>query len=286
MKHLPERGRAVVVGLGFMGGSIAARLIRTRPGWTIVGVDTSSDACDRAMHHGLVTEAVSDVRTAVPAADLIVLAAPVNSILECLELLPDLVDGDVFVIDIGSTKCEAVAAMERLPARVRAVGGHPMTGPGTAGTDQPSPSVYEGRTFALCWPRSATAETKIEARAFVDELGAVAVELGADEHDRAVAAISHLPYAMGLPLLDVLDRSGDDARRLLAGGFRGRVQGAGRNAPMWADIFSTNRGPIVEALRAYRDEIVRLEERIAAGSVAELRAYLVEAQRRAENLQP
>lgn len=83
-----------------------------------------------------------------------------------------------------------------------------------------------------------------------------------DAHDRAVARVSHLPYLVAAALVGAAE--GETAA---AGpSFLGATRVAGSPVPLWAQICRLNRGEIVEALRAFRDRLDRLERALAGGT--------------------
>jgi len=276
--------RAAVIGVGLIGGSLAARLRRSRPSWTIVGYDISPEAGERALRMGLVQEITPDRAAALAGADVVILAPPVSAILEILSTLEREIAGEAFVIDVGSTKRLVVEAMDRLPERIQCVGGHPMTGPATAGVSEPDAGLFEGRRFVVSRTRTTRVATLTGAVGLASDLGAEVVEMDAAEHDAAVALVSHLPYLVPLPLLAAFREANETTRSLAAGGFKSRVAGAGANVPMWWDILRTNRAAIRAALGGYRDQLDRIDALLANGSEEELRELLTGAAREAAEI--
>lgn len=274
--------RAGIVGLGLIGGSFAAALRAARPDWTVIGYDVDASAVRRARDRRLTHEIAETCEAAIGRSDLIVLAAPVRTILAIVARLPTMVAGEATVIDVGSTKGQVVDAMSRLPARIQAVGGHPMTGALTAGTVEPSPTLFEGRRFVLTPTPSTRPETMTWLTNLLRDFKAEVIEMTASAHDDAVALVSHLPYLLPVPLLQVLDQAGEPARALVAGGFRSRVQGAGADIAMWHDILMTNRRAIAAAVRAYGERLAALESLLLDGTDDELREVLARAARSAD----
>ncbi|MGE0552794.1 MAG: prephenate dehydrogenase [Gemmatimonadales bacterium] len=284
MLNETEPRRAAIVGLGLIGGSMAARLRRARPAWTLVGHDIDRAAMDAALAAGHVHAIEADLEAALRHANVVVLATPVGVILELIGRLETLTSGDVFVIDVGSTKSRIVEAMGSLPKRIQSVGGHPMTGAVTAGVAGPNPDLFVGRRFVVTPTPTTRPETLEAGIELVRALDADVVEMGAVAHDAAVARVSHLPYLMAVPLLAAFAQWPDLTRSLAAGGFKSRAKGAGANVPMWWDILRTNRSAIREALQDYRTELDRIADLLEHGSDDELRALLLRARQAADRL--
>lgn len=254
--------RLAVVGLGLMGGSIALALRDFSA--EIWGVDTNPVTRDYAAASGIVDHATDDLREAVHEADTVILAAPVRVIVELLnKRIGSYLRSNTLLIDIGSTKADIVEAMGRLPVGIQAIGGHPMTGKETSGIEGSDGALYRGRPFVLCETRRATPATRLRALALVEALGAVAVEMEAEHHDRVVATISHVPYLLSAALMATAagEAVQDEAiYRLAAGGFRDMSRLAGSDVRMMSDIISTNTQAIAVVLAQFRVQLALLEK--------------------------
>lgn len=181
-----------VVGLGLMGAGIAMAL-RERCK-TITGMDLNPATRQYALDNNIVDHVTDDLKEAVNEADTVILAAPVKVITEILRMrIGSYLRSNTLLIDIGSTKHDICDAMGRLPVGVGAVGGHPMTGKENSGIEAADPTIYQGRPFVLCRTRRTTPASRDRALSFVEALGAEAIEMEAERHDRIVAGISHLP---------------------------------------------------------------------------------------------
>ncbi len=132
------------------------------------------------------------------------LAAPVNAILKAIPQLPLVIQPSALVIDTGSTKREIMAAAAQANIR-HFVGGHPMAG-GTSVADARA-DLFDGRAWFLTNPDAPEAVRR--ASRFVEALGAKAVVLNdrGEEHDRLMAAVSHLPQVTATMLMAVVARA-------------------------------------------------------------------------------
>jgi prephenate dehydrogenase len=250
-----------VVGLGLMGGSMALAL----RGYAdhIVGVEMNESSRLYAVEHGIVDEATDDLRMGVKDADVVVLAAPVRVILSIVRgRIGAYLRSNTFLIDIGSTKEDICMAMGVLPIGIQAVGGHPMTGKEVSGIDASDALLYRKRPFVLCPTRRTTPAARLRALAFVEALGAEAIEMDAHRHDRTVAAISHLPYLLSAALVATVKSEGDKDEavwQLAAGGFRDTSRLAASDLSMMGDILSTNTQAVAALLARFRAQLALLE---------------------------
>jgi prephenate dehydrogenase len=104
-------------------------------------------------------------------------------------------------------------------------------------------------------------------------------------HDRAVAAISHLPYTVAVALVQAVTAAGDDvAWSLAASGFRDTTRLAASDVDMMLDILLTNREVVLDWLDIYAGQLAALHSALAAGDEQSLRGQLAAAQARRANL--
>jgi prephenate dehydrogenase len=279
-----------IVGLGLMGGSLALAL-RANPAaptfnvgcLRLVGVSRSQATLDAALAAGAVDAGTTDLAAGVAAADMIVLAAPVRTILRLLPEVGRAARPGALVLDMGSSKAQICAAMADLPAGLQPVGAHPMCGKETAGFAAAEAGLYRGRPFVLC-PLARTAPEALEmARNLALAVGGRPLLADPQAHDRAVAAISHLPYAVAACLVGaVAERAADDplAWRLAASGFRDTTRVAASDVEMMLDTLLTNRAAVLDWLDAFADQLGALRAELAAEDEAALRTRLTAAQAR------
>ena len=85
----------------------------------------------------------------MPAADVVILATPLNAILKFIAELPSYHPGSAIILDLGSTKAQVVQALESLPSRFDPLRGHPMCGKETAGLENADGAIYQDAAFAF-----------------------------------------------------------------------------------------------------------------------------------------
>jgi len=276
---------AAIIGLGLMGGSLALAL--RRAGWAspITGVTRRAETLAAARAAGAIDRDAADLASAsLDEADVIVLATPVRTLLRQLPEVGRLARPGAVILDLGSTKAEICAEMERLPEGLQPVGGHPMCGKETGGFAAADASLFEGMTFVLCpLPRTSGAALAT-ARSLAESVGAHVRVLDPVRHDRAVAAISHLPYLAAAGLVNAVTRSaaagGDHslALSLAASGFRDTTRLAASDVDMMLDILLTNRLAVLEWLGTCAGELAALATLLRSGDEAGLRDRLAAAQ--------
>lgn len=239
-----------IVGLGLIGGSIA-RAVAQRRDWPVSAWDPDAAALRSAARAGLVRP-LPDARSAVEAADLVVLAAPPLANLDLVDALGPLVASRrVTLTDVSSTKVAILARAEAV-AGLRFVGGHPLSGREQAGFGASSADLLAGRPWVFVAGRSARPGDLARVRALARGCGARPVRLDdPDLHDRAVALISHLPLVVSAALAETATTALDwsAARGLAAQGFASSTRLARGDPALGAGIVATNAGPLASELR-------------------------------------
>ena len=266
--------RVGIVGLGLMGGSLAMAL-RGRVGY-LLGIERDVVTRQTALRQGVVDEAQEELTAGAPSLDLLVLATPVRHILDTIGRLPALRPTGCTVLDLGSTKRAVVAAMGGLPECFHAVAGHPMCGKETAGFASAAPDLYRNQTFVLCPTPRTTPAAEALALALINAIEARPVRLDAADHDRIVAAVSHLPYIVAAALMRTV--ADEQLWAISAAGFRDTSRLAGTHPRMMLDILLTNREAILDALGEYEAQLAGLRRALARGDEGALVEWLAAAQ--------
>jgi prephenate dehydrogenase len=209
--------------------------------------------------------------------DLVVLAGPVNAIVDTLSTL----ETDALVTDVAGVKGPVVRAGSRL---ARFVGGHPMAGRETSGPSSASPSLFRGASWILTTDASSGSDVD-EMSTIVASLGAVPVPMSAAAHDAAVAAVSHVPQIVASALVNVVG-SDTAALQLAAGGFRDLTRIALSEPGWWTDVLAENRSDVVRLLGALGDELGAWSTRLEEGDRPAVEAGLESARTTRRGLAP
>ena len=247
----------------------------------ITGVTRREVTAREAVQRGIVEAATTDFAAGVSRADVVVLAAPVRTIITQLRTQAGAPTGafkpGAVITDLGSTKVEIVQAMNELPDCLYAVGSHPMCGKEVTGLEAADAELYRGKRWIL----TRTARSDDASVDLIGELaraaGAVTLELDAARHDRLVAFASHLPYALAVSLVSVTEQASlDDASLwpVTSSGFRDTSRVAASDVTMMLDILLTNREAISGAIRDFQFQLDQLTALLERQDEDGLRAYL------------
>ncbi len=241
-----------IVGLGLVGGSLALDLRATER--DVVGFDTNPDHARLAAEAGI--EAASDLAGLVERADLVVVAVPPGAVARTVQGVAAL-DPDVVLTDVASVKDPSALGTDRVDVGPRYVGGHPMAGTERTGFAAARRGLLAGATWMLTPTDDVDVEAMLDVTELVLSVGAVPVVVDAAEHDRLVAAVSHVTHLLSFALNDVAHRLGPDVVDLVAGpSFRDATRVAASDPGFWSDVTTRNREAVTEVLSDVRDWLV------------------------------
>ena len=272
--------RITIIGVGLLGGSFGMAVRKAGAADHVAGVDLDRATLDRALERGAIDEGFLELAEGVAAAEVVVLATPVRSILELLPVLAPVLGRETILFDLGSTKEAIVSAVAGLAGIRRYVGGHPMAGSEHAGIEHADDGLLRDATFALVPPPSADEGAVDLLTDLVRRIGARPVVLSAERHDRIVSVTSHLPYLLSVVLaLAAEDVARGESRtgEFTASGFRDATRLAASNVRVMADICLTNRRPLLRAVEEARRLLGDLAAQIEQGNETELARTLTEA---------
>ncbi|TFV45125.1 prephenate dehydrogenase/arogenate dehydrogenase family protein [Blastococcus sp. TF02A_35] len=233
-----------VVGLGQLGGSLAAALVAA--GREVSGWDVDPVAREAAAARG--------VRITQELSGVVVLAVPLPAMTTALHGLA--VDPAATVTDLGSVKVPVVEALGAAFGG-RFVGGHPMCGTERSGHEATDPALFAGARWALCLEPGTELPRWLRVAEVALAVGAEVVPVTAAEHDDAVAAISHVPHLLAAALAAAAADAGPLALALAAGSFRSGTRVIGSDPAFVTAMVEGNAGPTAAALDRVRAQLDR-----------------------------
>ncbi|TVZ38632.1 3-phosphoshikimate 1-carboxyvinyltransferase [Alteromonadaceae bacterium 2753L.S.0a.02] len=267
---MAELNKVVIIGLGLIGGSLAAALQKRNACKEIIGVARRQDTCDSALNMGIVHRAVTSVAAIanelVPG-DIIFVAVPTLTVKRIFSELKDCLAPGVIITDgasvKGSVQRDALEVFGEYPASL--VLGHPIAGSEKSGVEAANPDLYiDHRVILTPLPENDTAAVNRVAEMWLS-VGAEVLQMPVQEHDLVLGATSHLPHVIAFSLVDTLahDSQNENIFRYAAGGFRDFTRIASSDAIMWRDIMLANQTSVLEAIDLFSNNLSRLRDMIA-----------------------
>ena len=273
--------RVAIIGLGLIGGSLAAAIRARGLATTIVAGARSERTLERGKLLGLIDDGSTDFAEAVKGADLVFLSVPVSSMADTMAKMAPGLGNTVIITDGGSVKGKVIdAAQQAIPAHInRFVPGHPIAGKEKSGVDAADASLYQNHRVILTPTEQTDPQATEKVRALWAAVGAEVLTMAPDEHDRVLAETSHLPHLLAFSLVDTLARQGDslDIFRYAAGGFRDFTRIASSDPLMWHDIFKENRDSVLRAVDLFQHGLASFRQAVEQGDSDALLAIMTRA---------
>lgn len=253
-----------IIGLGLIGGSLGLDLRAS--GHQVLGVSRHLETCQIAMERGVADQASVDL-TLLATADVVFVCTPIAAITSTVQQLIPHLAPNAIITDVGSVK---TAVVEQLaPLWPNFVGGHPMAGTAYSGIDAAVSGLFAGNPYVLT-PLETTPATAVRVvEEIVRSLTSRIYFCRPEDHDRAVAWISHLPVLVSASLIEACMSETDPtvlelAQQLASSGFRDTSRVGGGNPELGVMMARYNRESLLRSLITYRhnlDELIQVIER-------------------------
>jgi prephenate dehydrogenase len=273
--------RLALIGCGLMGGSFALALRQAGLVAHITGFSASEKTRQRALELKVIDQACNSVAEAVVGADMVLLAVPVGAMHSSFAALQGSLSPSALLMDVGSTKCDVVAAAqaalgERLNCFVPA---HPIAGKEVAGIEHAEATLYQARrTILTPLPQNSLRQIKMASEVWT-AIGSHVSHMTPEAHDAAFAAVSHLPHLLAFAAVNALTSQAQGAAFLdMAGpGFRDFSRIAASDPAVWRDILSANQSEVLTQMSHFRRALDAFENALKLGDTAALQQLIQQA---------
>lgn len=278
--------KAVICGVGLIGGSFALSLKAAAAVDQVVGLGRTTGTLQDALRLGAIDSIALDWSDALHGADLVLLAMPVGQMAAAFTAMAPLLSEKTVVTDAGSTKVDVISlARQALGDKIgQFVPGHPIAGAETSGVAAATSGLYRNKRVVLT-PLPENTHESIErvGRAWA-ACGAKVSELSSGDHDRVFAAVSHLPHVLAFSLVSNLAgrTNSEQLFSFAGGGFRDFTRIASSHPEMWRDICVSNRNALLDELDAYMAELLRTRVLLASANADGLESMFGAARDRRE----
>ena len=235
------------IGFGLIGGSIARGLKRSDPSFRILAYMRTRSKLEQARRDRVVDVILDGIDEQLRECDVILLCTPVEYIREYLQKVRPFLKEGAVISDVGSTKAAIHETVRELGMEECFVGGHPMAGSEKTGYEYSTDRIID----------------------IAGHLGSIPLLMDPRDHDRNVAAISHLPHLIAAALVNLVhdeDDSGQHMKSMAAGGFKDITRIASSSPVMWEQICMTNRAPILEMLDLYMNSLASIRKNLENGT--------------------
>ncbi|MBF0490267.1 MAG: prephenate dehydrogenase/arogenate dehydrogenase family protein [Candidatus Omnitrophica bacterium] len=235
-----------------MGASLGLAIKKKGLAKEVIGIGHHETSLREAIDVGAIDESFLDLKKGLVGADFIILATPINGILETLDFLGKEHQRGCIITDLGSTKTFIMEKAEKvLHHSVLFVGSHPLVGSEKKGPTYANAALYDNATCVMTPTDKTNRLAKEKVKHFWSELGAQVKMMTPQAHDEALAFVSHLPHIVAFSLIKSIP---DQFLEFAPQGLKDTTRIASSDALMWRDIALSNPRNILKAL----DETVKV----------------------------
>jgi prephenate dehydrogenase len=270
--------KVVIIGTGLIGGSLGLALRKQGLAGRVIGLSRHRKNSVLAKKIGAIDE-IGVSLEAVRDADLVILATPVEAIIDFGLKIREKIKKDCIVIDVGSTKACIVSALSgRIP---NFLGCHPLAGSEKKGVANLKENIFKG-SICIITPAAKTNRRTLNAvKLLWKKLGAHTVILSASKHDEILALTSHLPHLLAFSLIGAIP---DQYLALSSSGLKDSTRLSASDANLWSEIFISNRSNLLAALSLFEAKLTVLKRVLNNKNKQGLVRILHRAQLKRENL--
>jgi prephenate dehydrogenase len=258
-----------IIGLGLIGGSIGLALRQGKKSrWEIVGHSRRRETVVKALSLGAIERGETNLKDVAEQAELVIIATPALTVKEIFSDIAPYLPSGCIVTDTASTKVQVMKwAEEILPPTVNFVGGHPMAGRETYGIKAAEVELFQRCTYCLTPSERASPESIDTVIDMVKKLGAIPSFIDAQEHDKLVAGISHLPMLLSAALVSLTTKDPSWLRmsELAASGYHDLTRLASGSPEVNSQICLSNQEAIIDLIDRFSRELERYRQLVAKG---------------------
>ena len=278
----PRFSHLAIIGVGLIGGSIAAAARQRGLVDRITGIGRTPTRLDKAISAGLIDHGTTDI-SELTDVDLLIACTPVDRIAHDVLSAAGAISNSAILTDAGSTKagiCDALSSLDGCDGPTF-VGSHPLAGSEKQGFEHARADLFVDRPCVVTPPPPSPASVVGALGDFWQSLGAEVIQMSPVDHDRALARTSHLPHLVAAALAGTLPEAD---RPLAATGFRDTTRIAAGDPALWVPILRHNAVALAEALAAFEMHLGEFRDSLAAADTAALQKLLEEAKRTRDEL--
>lgn len=270
--------KVAIVGTGLIGGSVALAIRKKRLAKEVIGVSRHKKSILLAKRIGAIDRG-SQRLDIIKDADLVILATPVNTIMDLAPLISKIIAKECIITDVGSTKKEIVFKLSKIfPGYV---GSHPLAGSEKRGVVNAHPGIFKDSLCILTPVKNTNKRALGKIKTLWRHLGAKTVLLSPSGHDRILSFISHLPHVAAFSLIGIIPK---EYLSFASTGLGDTTRIAASDSELWADILLSNRKNIIKNIGLLQDSLSLIKLAVQKKDRKRLRLILKEAKEKRETL--
>ncbi len=275
LEKVTHFNKIAIIGVGLLGGSISLGCKKFAVVNERIGFGRNRQNLEKALQAGVIDVIGDDLKSSVQDAGLVVLCAPVGSLVTLAEQVLEFVKPGCILTDVGSVKGSVVQNISSLiPENVYFVGSHPIAGGEQSGFQAASAELLEGAKCIVTPDKETSAEVLQKLSAFWEAIGMQVVRLSSEEHDWIYGAVSHLPHIVAYALMNTIGetqtKSYDNITSFSGSGLRDCTRIAASNPVMWRDICVSNKDALLQLIDQFENTLGKMRTWIETENASEL----------------
>lgn len=271
-----------IVGLGQIGGSIAAALKRFDAAIIITACDLSDELCRTARERGLADVIAVDTEDVADKSDIVIIALPVMLIAGVVRRHRDSLADKLLVTDTGSLKNEIINTAQDC-GMLNFVGGHPLAGTELRGIQAWNAELFQRTSYFIATTPSTTPKSLALAQELIEIVGARSLPIDPEEHDKIFAVSSNLPHLFAYLLKAQFERetiASAHGEAFACPSYRGATRVARSDAEMVFQMLWGNRANLQASLAELRAGLDRAQKALDSGAEKEFRRIFGEEEQK------
>lgn len=270
--------KVAIVGPGLIGGSLALAIKKKGLAGQIIGVSRRRKTLLLARRMGAIDKGARDLRI-IRDADLVILATPVNTIINLAPRILKVIRKECIVTDVGSTKQMIVSKLGRIFPNY--VGSHPLAGSERRGVLNADAGMFKDSLCILTPTRNSNKTAQEKIKRLWRNLGARVVSMTPSSHDKILSFVSHLPHLVAFSLIGTVPAK---YLKFASAGLKDTTRVAASDSEIWSDIFLSNQKNIVKAIGLIQKNLSKIKSAINRKDRRLLNKILKEAREKREAL--
>ena len=258
-----------IIGLGLIGGSIAASVKSKFSSSNIVAFDVARDSLQYAKDAGIIDKIADSIPEAISNAELIIIAAPISTYSDILRKIQSVLQPDQVITDVASVKNTIIniAAKELGDYICQFVPGHPLAGSDKSGIKAAMKNLFIGRKVLLTPLDITKIEALLTVTEFWEKLDASVNTMLPDRHDKILTFTSHLPHLLAYVFMGIVQKSFNvqDILENTGNGFKDFTRIAASDQKLWTEICLANSGYILGAIDSFEETLTEFKIAIKNG---------------------
>ncbi len=269
-----------IAGLGLIGGSIAKALKKKGKDYIIKAWNRDCRILETALSEKAIDEYSLSLKDGFYDCDVIFICVPVFAMKDVINELSGSIKPHCILTDAGSTKMDVISIVNETGITNPFIGGHPLAGSEKSGFEASRSNLFENAYYCLTPYATTNEKALLVLKELVRTMGAIPIEITPFEHDRAAAAISHVPHVIASLLVNLvgkLDGPDNIMKTIAAGGFRDITRIASSSPDLWTGICLSNKEIILDTLEALGNNLKEFKEYLRTEDEASIRRFFADA---------